>query len=131
MADVKVVDSSAAAALLFGEPDGPVIAACLGASRLIAPALLDFELANVCVTKMRKHRALRDALFKAFALRRRLGVVEAAVDHDAVAQLAGASRLTGYDASYLWLAREADADLVTLDIRLARAAASLKVRCAP
>jgi predicted nucleic acid-binding protein len=33
--------------------------------------------------------------------------------------------LTTYDASYLWLARELDAELVTLDRQLAHAAAML------
>jgi predicted nucleic acid-binding protein len=33
--------------------------------------------------------------------------------------------LTGYDASYLWLAQRLDAELVTLDRPLGRAAAAL------
>jgi uncharacterized protein with PIN domain len=43
---VKVVDASALAALLFGEPE----AERLGNARLAAPALLGFELANVCAS---------------------------------------------------------------------------------
>jgi len=39
-----------------------------------------------------------------------------------VIDLALTTRLTTYDASYLWLARQLDADLVTLDTRLGRAA---------
>jgi len=34
--------------------------------------------------------------------------------------------LTGYDASYLWLAQRLNAELVTLDRDLARAAALLR-----
>jgi uncharacterized protein with PIN domain len=45
---VKVVDASALAALLFGEPEGEAVAAQLDGARLVAPCLLGFELANVC-----------------------------------------------------------------------------------
>jgi predicted nucleic acid-binding protein len=38
-----------------------------------------------------------------------------------VVDLASATGLTAYDASYLWLARHLGAPLVTLDSRLARA----------
>jgi hypothetical protein len=44
---VKVVDASAIAALLFGEPDAENISERLADGRLVAPALLGFELANV------------------------------------------------------------------------------------
>ncbi len=43
------------------------------------------------------------------------------VDADAALRLAAATGLSVYDASYLWLARERDADLITLDRRLAAA----------
>jgi uncharacterized protein with PIN domain len=42
---VKVVDASALAALLFGEPEAEAIAGRLDNARLVAPALLAFELA--------------------------------------------------------------------------------------
>jgi predicted nucleic acid-binding protein len=40
--------------------------------------------------------------------------------------LAERSRLTTYGASYLWLARQRDAELAILDRQLARAAAALR-----
>ena len=58
----------------------------------------------------------------ALRLRDRLGVEEIAVDHDAVVELAIATGLTAYDASYLWLAHQLGAELITLDRQLARAA---------
>ena len=57
---VEVVDASALAALLFGEPDADQVVARMGAARLVAPALLDFELANVCLIKLRRHPAQRE-----------------------------------------------------------------------
>ena len=50
-------------------------------------------------------------------------IESAEVDHAGVLMLAEQFRLTGYDASYLWLAQRLNAELVTLDRRLARAAA--------
>lgn len=120
---VKVVDASALAALLFGEPEAEAVAARLDGARLAAPPLLGFELANVCLIKARRHREQREALTAAFRLRARLGVEEMAVDHDGALEAAAATGLTACDASYLWLARQLGAELVTLDRQLAKAAA--------
>ena len=119
---IKVVDASALAALLFGEPEGEAIAARLGEARLAAPPLLNFELANVCLIKTRRHPSQRDALLTAFRLRHQLDIQEIAPDHDAVLSLAIKTGLTAYDASYLWLARQLHTELVTLDRQLALAA---------
>jgi predicted nucleic acid-binding protein len=121
---VKVVDASALAALLFGEPEAEAVAGRLGDARLVAPALLGFELANVCLIKSRRHPEKRIALMAAFRLRNQFGVEEVAVDHDGALELAAATGLTAYDASYLWLTQQLGADLVTLDQQLARADAS-------
>jgi len=118
---VRVVDASALVALLFGESEAEMVAERLGDSRLVAPALLGFELANVCLIKSRRHPAQSAALTAAFRLRARLVVEEIAVDHEGVVALAVATGLTAYDASYLWLARRLGAELVTLDKQLALA----------
>ena len=123
MTAVKVVDASALAAILFAEPTADATVAEIGEARLVAPALLAFELANVCLTKCRRHPDLRDRLLAAFALRARFAVEEIAIDHGGALDLAAATGLTVYDASYLWLARRLDAPLVTRDKALARAAA--------
>jgi len=122
--DVKVVDASALAAILFGEPEAEAVAARIGEARLVAPAQLGFELANVCLVKCRRHPEQRDNLLAAFAWRARFGVEEIAIDHAEALALADAAGLTVYDASYLWLARRLDVPLVTLDKMLARADAS-------
>lgn len=121
---VKVLDASALAALLFGEPEAEAIAEQLTDARLVAPALLGFELANVCLIKARRHPEQRPALIAAFRLRDRLEVEEVAVDYDAALELAVATGLTAYDASYLWLCRQLGAGLVTLDKQLAKAEAA-------
>jgi predicted nucleic acid-binding protein len=118
---VKVVDASALAALVFAEPEAENIAERLGGARLAAPSLLDFELANVCLSKMRREPRKRDAVRAAFLVGYRMKVKTVAVDQPAVLDLAEATGLTAYDASYLWLARELKAELVTLDRKLAAA----------
>lgn len=125
---VKVVDASALAALLFGEPEAEAVAVQLADARLIAPTLLRFELTNVCLVKMRRHPAQAPELKAAFRLRDRLAVEEVAVDQDETLDLAASTGLTAYDASYLWLARQLGAKLVTLDGQLAKAEAALAPR---
>lgn len=123
MIAVKVVDASALAALLFGEPEGEVVAGQLENARLVAPALLGFELANVCLIKARRHPEQGPALTAAFGLRHRLGVEEVTVDHEDALKLAAKTGLTAYDASYLWVAHQLGAELITLDRQLASSAA--------
>ncbi len=123
MTTAKVVDASAMAAFLFGEPEAESIASRIGTGRLVAPGLLAFELANVCLVKCRRAPDQRDSLVAGLLLLVRLGVEEVEVDHVGVLALAMTPRLTAYDASYLWLAQHLGAELVTLDKALGRAAA--------
>ena len=101
--EVKVVDASALAALLFAEPEAEAVADQLGtAAWWHAP--FGFDMAHACLIKTRRHPEQRPALTAAFALRHQFSIEE--VVHDAVPALAERTRLTAYDASYLWLARQ-------------------------
>lgn len=124
MTDVKIVDASAVAAMVFQEPEAGDVAARLDGSRLIAPRLLMIELANVCAMKCRRHPEDQAAHRAAFALLPLLGIEEVEMVHERVLDLALETGLTAYDASYLWLARQAKAELVTLDKALLKAALS-------
>jgi predicted nucleic acid-binding protein len=119
--DAVVVDASALAALLFGEPSGPEVATRLEGGGLFAPILLRYELASLCLKKAceepEKERQLRFTLDLLSALRIR----EVQIPTDGLVQLAQETRLTAYDAAYLWLARELQTQLVTLDVQLNRA----------
>ena len=123
MTVLKIVDASALAAIVFGEPGAEIIAERLTGARLAAPSLLGYELANVCLTKIRRQPSLREALREAFRLAHRLNVETVAVDSQAMLDLAEATGLTAYDASYLWLARSLGGELVTLDRKLQAASA--------
>ena len=103
-----------------------MVATQLDGAPLAAPHLLDFELANVCLIKARRHPEQKRALMAAFLLRSRLGVQNVAVRHDDVVTLAEVTGLTAYDASYLWLAQQLGAELVTLDRQLIRAEQALR-----
>ena len=105
MNGIKVVDASAAAAVIFDEPRSDSIAQALEGYRLVAPSLFGFELANVCMTKCRRFPDERDTTLAMYALREQLNIEELAVDHDGVIRLAAETGLTAYDASYLWLSR--------------------------
>ncbi len=118
---VKVVDASAVAALLFGEPEAEEVAARLRGCELVAPALLPFEIASVRLKKLKRHPEQREALLAAHRLFARLGIALSDVDLPEAVELAQRAGLSAYDASYLWLARRLRAELVTLDARLARA----------
>jgi predicted nucleic acid-binding protein len=115
-----VVDASAIGAMMFDEPEGPTLAAHLEGETLLAPALLDYELMNLAVKKARRRPDLMEAIAVSLAAALALRIDRVNVPGPEVFALAAGSGLTAYDASYLWLARSRDAELVTLDAALMR-----------
>lgn len=122
---VKVIDASALAALVFSEPEQSKIAEQIQGASLLAPALIDYELASVCLKKLRRYSRQRDALLAALALTKRMDIKQIRVNPAEVAVLADEAGITAYDAAYLWLSLVHRAPLVTLDQKLGRAAANL------
>ena len=126
MGQLKVIDASALVAILFGEEGAEAVVSKVDDAELIAPTLLDYELANVCLVKLRRENTQRSKLLKIYAARNEIDITRLDVDADAVLALAEATGLTAYDANYLWLAQSQNAELVTLDKKLE--AAFLQVR---
>ena len=122
----KVVDASAVVALLFNELTQDQIVARLRGARIHAPGLLEFEVANACLKKMRAAPAARDALLEAFSFLDALSIALERINFVEAISLAETTNLSVYDASYLWLARVLDAELVTLDDKLIRADKALR-----
>src|SRR3989338_4419111 len=122
---VKVIDASALAALVFSEPEQSKIAEQIQGASLLAPTLIDYELANVCLKKLRRYSRQRDALLAALALVKRMDIKQVRVDPAEIVVLADEAGITAYDAAYLWLSLVHRAPLVTLDQKLGRAAANL------
>jgi len=119
---VKVVDASAAAALLFVEPGHLGVARALEGADCVAPAFLELELGSVYLKKSRRDPASEPVLRAQLSLLPGLRVRLQAVPWDGALAVAQATGLSIYDAQYLWLARERSAELVTLDARLTQAA---------
>jgi predicted nucleic acid-binding protein len=117
----KVVDASAVVALLFNEVTQGKVVARLRDASLYAPELLAFEVANACLKKMRASPGERQMLLEAFSLLNALSIVSERINLAEAIGLAERTKLSLYDASYLWLARALGAELVTLDGKLARA----------
>ena len=85
---------------------------------LFAPSLFRFEMASVCLKKMRAHVDEQETLLEAFRDFLVLPVNEIDVDLAETIALARDTRLSLYDASYLWLALHLKIELVTLDGKL-------------
>lgn len=117
-----VVDASAIAAVLFGEPQADALAARLDDRELLAPTLLPHEVASVCLKKLTRYPEQSGAIREAMALFSRLGVRQIDVPVAEVVEMAERKELTAYDGAYLWLARSLGCELVTLDRALAAAA---------
>ena len=117
---VIVVDASAIGAIAFGEPEGPTLSAHIDGETLLAPALLDCELTNLALKKARKRPDMLPQILLVLQAALALPIARVPVPGVDVLTLAVETGLTAYDASYLWLARSRDAELVTLDTALAR-----------
>jgi predicted nucleic acid-binding protein len=123
---VRVVDASALGALVFGEPKAEEVAKALGDSPMAAPALIWYELASICLRKIKAHPVRRDQILNAFMMAGNLAIEIVEVDHWAVVNLADETGLTTYDASYLWLVGYLKGELITLDGKMQRAAKFLE-----
>jgi predicted nucleic acid-binding protein len=119
---MMVVDASAIIAVLFNEPTRNAVAARLRGRVLNAPILLPFEVASACLKKMRRVPAERLALMEAFRTLEAWDIAYHDIDLAQAVRVAEQTGLAVYDAAYLWLARERDAELVTLDQKLEAAA---------
>jgi len=118
---VKVVDASVLGALIFNEPDAGLAAERLSNATLVAPVLLRFEMASICLKKLKRYPEKRALINHAFRLWTEMEIKEADVDSHGIVILAEQTALTVYDAAYLWLARKLNAELITFDRQLAKA----------
>lgn len=121
MTAVKVVDASALAAAAFLEPAAIKLAPILHGRILAAPTLLRFEMTSICLKKIRARPTERDAILAQYENSLLISVEEHDVNQAEVRQIAETHNLSAYDASYLWLARHLDVELVTLDEDLGKA----------
>jgi predicted nucleic acid-binding protein len=117
---VKVVDASIMAAWCFRESRSAEAFAILRDSELHAPPLLAYELTSIARKKAISYPDKGDLVMHALRTVLVLPIHWDEVDHIVVMQLAFETGLTTYDASYLYVARTINADLVTFDEQLAK-----------
>lgn len=117
----KVADASVLGAIAFGEPRAEEAVALLQGAELYEPPLLAYELASIARKKALRHPTQRERVVVALGLALALEMRWVEVNHLEVLALALQTGLTTYDASYLYVAREIRAALVTFDDKLAQA----------
>ncbi len=113
-----VVDASVLAAALFAESDMDHALAWMGGRALCAPQLIEYELANVALNKVRRRMASQAAVATALEALDTLDLERHGIAPRAVFALAARYGLSAYDAAYLWLAEELGAPLATFDAKL-------------
>jgi len=91
-------------------------------TKLFAPLLIDYEMASVCLKKIRNSPSEHAALIMAFNGYLSLPITRVQPDLAGTIELAAKKKITLYDATYLWLAKSKNIELATLDKKLVRAA---------
>lgn len=117
-----VVDASAIAAILFVEPEILLIRQRLDGHVLAAPRLLHYEMASIAMKKIRRDGLDPKLAAEALNDLQTFDIIFHDVEPTDAMATSIATGLSAYDASYLWLSLELGAPLVTLDIKLAKAA---------
>ena len=91
---------------------------------LCAPTLLDYELANVALNKVRCKSMSVDDAGRALAEYVTLDVERWEADPDELVRIGEEYRLSAHDAAYLWVAGRVRAPIASFDRSLAAAAAA-------
>jgi predicted nucleic acid-binding protein len=132
-ADALILDASVAIAIVWGEPTAPALLELVRASvahggRRLVPDDFWLELTNVLI---RRHGASPEEAVEALREVDDFDLESVRLDRPlllATLDLQARFGLSSYDAAYLALANAEDAQLLTLDVELARAAGRRTVR---
>lgn len=117
-----VVDASVLAAAVFSEDNREEALNWMRGRALHAPQIVDYEMTNVALNKLRRRQATAETAAEALAAFSALELERSPAVPGDVLKLALQWGLTAYDAAYLCLAVELKAPLVTFDSRLGEAA---------
>ena len=133
-----VLDCSVTLAWLLPDENGAAVDALadeLARTTAVVPAIWPYEVVNALQVAQRRARIGDDDLIRVWSALAALPIeIEAvAKDHvfSAVAHLGRRLGITSYDAAYVELAARRKLPLATLDARLRKACASLKVEVLP
>lgn len=119
-----VVDASIVAARLFRETEGARAEAEMRGRSLCAPAVIDYEMVNVALSKVRSRAISNGDSERIMSLYTELDITRFGVDLRSTLHIGASFGLSAYDAAYLWVAGHLRAPFVTFDARLAAAAKS-------
>ena len=121
----RVVDASFCAAIYFREPRYREAMRLVQGVDLFAPTLLNYEMASAAAKKIAENPRLREIIVGRLESFLHTGIHRLDVDYLAVVDLADATGLSPYDASYLYLARLMGLPLLTFDGELSRVARNM------
>lgn len=119
-----VVDASLVVAAAFAEPERDQALAQMRGRALCAPSLIDYEIANVALSKIRYKAVSADEAQRALGAFGEFAIERWDVEAVAVVRIGEKFGLTAYDAAYLWVAGHIRAPIATFDARVAEAARS-------
>jgi predicted nucleic acid-binding protein len=133
-----VLDCSVTLAWLLPDEDGAAVdtlAEELARTNAVVPAIWPYEVVNALQVAQRRARIGDDDLARMWSALAALPIEIEAVAKDrvfsAVAHLGGRLAITTFDAAYVELAARRKLPLATLDARLRKACASLKIEVLP
>jgi predicted nucleic acid-binding protein len=126
---IRIVDASAIGAVLLVEREAAWVNEQTDGIELVAPAILPFEVGNICWKRLRRSASEVDSIMAIWTAWNASMPVRLVTPHPMhTLRLAYETGLTLYDASYVCLAQDHDADLISLDSQLVRVARRLGLR---
>lgn len=117
-----VIDASVLMAAIFAESNREQALDWMRGRALLAPWIIDYEMANAALNKVRRGQVVPEGAAEALATYAALDIERLPAAPEGVFRLAARWTLSAYDAAYLWLAAELRAPLATFDARLGNAA---------
>lgn len=122
-----VLDTSAAVAVILGEPERNAIVRATRGAALVAPASVPWEVGNALVVAHRRGRIGEREMIDAWALFLGIPIRTIEVSMESALRIAASTRSYAYDAYVLAAASRVNAPLLTLDQRLRLVAAEVGV----
>jgi len=117
-----VVDTSALLAVLLNQPERPAVVAATEGSQILAAPSLPWEVGNALIALRRRRRVESEDIQRAWKAFGRVPIRLIEIDISEALRLAEMHHMYAYDAYVLQAARTARTPLVSLDLKLIRAA---------
>jgi predicted nucleic acid-binding protein len=122
-----VIDVSGILAVLLNEPERPAIELATMGHHLISPGCVRWEVGNALYGAIKRDRIKVQEALSAFEDYERIPIRQVDVDMGAALRIAARHKIPTYDACYLECARAQRTALLTLDDRMMKVAATLKI----